>query len=68
MEDGLLQGKEINAIRDALREMHDPMGNRQFTIETDHENSVLDKWEGSDKVTCWKLDIQNNNFETKHLV
>jgi hypothetical protein len=59
--------KEMYAIWYALKKMHYLIGDSQFTIETDHENLVRETWNGSDKVTRWKLDIQGYNFEIKHL-
>ena len=59
--------KEMYAIWYSLKKMHYLIGDRQFTIETDHENLIRESWNGSDKVTRWKLDIQSYNFDIKHI-
>jgi len=58
--------KEMFAIWYALKKMHYLLADRKFILETDHKNLTLEKWEGSDKVLRWKLDIQSYDFDIRH--
>ena len=62
--------QEAFAIYEALRKFHYLLRDIEFELRTDHQNLIYinDNALSSNKVMCWKLEIQQYNMRVKHVV
>ena len=59
--------KECYAIFYAFRELEHRIRDRKFTLRTDHRNLLFLNAQPNQKVTRWKLAIQDYDFDIEHI-
>ena len=59
--------KEGFANRFALKKLNHLVRDIHFILQTDHKNLIYSNGTASPKVVCWKLAIQEYEFDIKHI-